>query len=169
MEDKAITGSRNFRIGAVVVCGALLLVIGFCLGRFSGLRREAVFGRFGGQGMYGMMGGGYRLSRSGWNGYGMMGSRFGGNYAAMGPVLTVSGTSFTVADRASGAQKTVTTDSATQVFISGNQVSAADIKAGDMVLVTGTTAANGGITATQVQIMPWGPGSQLNSTSTPTI
>lgn len=167
MEYKQIVRSHGFKAAVFVVCGLVVLGIAFCAGRLSGYRYEGEFGRLGRSGFgwhmdrgwgYGMMGG--------YGGYGMMGGSYSGqsNYAAMGQVTGVSGSSLTVADHPSGTQKTVNFDANTKAYVFRQEISAANIKAGDMVMVYGTVGANGAITATQIFVMPWG--AQATTTQT---
>jgi hypothetical protein len=138
--------SNKTIIGAVVV-GVLVVGLSFFGGMLTqkALNRNSssVAAAGGGTGGYG---GGF--GGSGGGGYGH------GGGGVFGTVQSISGTTMTVSNQRTGGTSTVSLASSPTVTDAGSSSSVSAIQTGDTVIVRGTAASNGTVTAQSVILNP---------------
>jgi len=95
-------------------------------------------------------------SGSGYGGAGGAGGGFrrGGGGGVFGTVQSISGTTMTVSNQRTGSTSTVSLASNPTVTDAGSSSSVSAIQTGDTVIVRGTTASNGTVTAQSVLLNP---------------
>ncbi len=143
----AFLGTRTAKVIALCVAGFIVLLLVFMAGQFVGFRKAEYSNRWGDR--YWQSFGGPRPGMGGM----MVGRGFMPGFGASGAIAKIASGSLLIQDQG-GVEKEIQIDSATAIRRFNQDITAADLRVGDIITVVGEPTQGGTIQARLIRVLP---------------